>query len=363
VSDPRIDRKKLHKLIDIIVISICAVIAGADSFDDIEVFGKGRIDWLKRFLELPNGIPSHDTFERVFRRIDPKEFQSSFQGWTSHLATAFEGVIAIDGQTHRGAKDTGQKKSPLHMVSAFASDLRLVLAQVKVDEKSNEITAIPKILELLDLKGCIVTIDAMGCQQAIAQKIIEGGGDYALGLKGNQGLTLEAVTEHFSTMSEITFEKFIEVDKGHGRIETREHFASTAESVIDLKVWPGLKSVVKVISTREIQDKITTENRYYLTSLDAVEVKKIAHAIRSHWAIENSLHYVLDVTFNQDKSRIRKDNSAENFGVLRHVVTNMLRQAPIARRGNKSLKLKRKRAAYDTEYFEEILRTGGISAQ
>lgn len=363
IEDPRIDRKKLHKLIDIIVIAICGVISGADSFDEIEIFGNAHIDWLKRFLELPNGIPSHDTFERVFRRLNPQEFKDAFLSWTKQLCGVFEGVIAIDGQTHRGARNAGQKKSPLHVVSAFASDLRLVLAQMKVDEKSNEITAIPKLLKLLDIKGCIVTIDAMGCQQKIAGQIIDQDADYALGLKGNQGSTLESVKEHFSIVSKEKCVTFSDVDKGHGRIETREHFVSDASAVFDLKDWPGLKSVIKVVSTREFQDKTTTEERFYISSLESTAVETISHSIRAHWGIENSLHYVLDVTFGQDKSRIRKDHSGENFGLVRHFAMNMLRNAPVARRGNKSLKLKRKRAAMDIEYLETILKCGGLEAQ
>lgn len=355
LTDPRIDRRRLHDLFDIVAIMICSVVGGCDNFEEVELFGVAHADWFSKFLNLPNGIPSHDTFERVFRRLDPKEFYNSFSGWTRDLAGKIEGVIAIDGQTHRGAKDTGQRKSPLHVVSAWASQARLVLAQVKVDEKSNEITAIPEILKLLDIEGCIVTIDAMGCQQEIAQQIVDQGGEYALGLKGNQGTSLEAVTEHFSTTSPESFCEFTEVDKGHGRIETRQHFAADASSVLDLKEWPGLRSVVKVVSTREIGDKISYEDRYYLCSLPSSSVKKIADSIRAHWGVENSVHYVLDVTFAQDSSRVRKGNAAENFGIVRKLALNLLRSAPFARRGNKSINLKRKRAGMDLGYLETVL--------
>jgi predicted transposase YbfD/YdcC len=355
LTDPRIDRRRLHELFDIIVIMICAVIGGCDNFEEVELFGTSHADWFKKFLRLPNGIPSHDTFDRVFRRIDPKEFYASFSSWTAELAGRIEGVIAIDGQTHRGAKDTGHRKSPLHVVSAWASEARLVLAQIKVDEKSNEITAIPEILKMLDIQGCIVTIDAMGCQQEIAQQIVDKGGDYALGLKGNQGTSLEAGVDHFNLTSPAACQEFTEVDKGHGRIETRQHLAADASTVVDLKDWPGLASVVKVISTREIGDKVTTEDRYYISSKPASEVKQIANAIRSHWGVENSVHYVLDVTFGQDASRVRKGNAAENFGIVRKLALNLLRAAPVARRGNKSLNLKRKRAAMDLSYLETVI--------
>ena len=214
IADPRVNRMKLHKLIDIIVIALCAMIAGCDTCDEFEIFGNSHLDWLKTFLELPNGIPSHDTLERVFARIDPKQFKQCFANWTKDLAGVFSGVIAIDGQTHRGARQSGQDKSTVHMVSAWAAGLRLVLAQTKVGEKTNEITAIPEVLRVLDIHGCIVTMDAMGCQIAIAQQIIDQGGDFVLGLKGNQGTTLTAVEEQFSTTSDEKCEKYYEADKG-----------------------------------------------------------------------------------------------------------------------------------------------------
>lgn len=268
VKDPRINRTKLHKFIDIIVIAICAVVGGADGFDAIEVFAVAHEEWFRKFLDLPNGIPSHDTFARVFARIDPQEFRASFAKWTEILAGVFASeVIALDGQTMRGARRTGEKKSSIRVVSAWATGLRLVLTQMKVAEKSNEITAIPEVLKLLEIKGCIITMDAMGCQQKIAQQIIDQGGDYVLGLKGNQSGTLSAVEEHFSFVPDSTCQQFHHVDKGHGRIETRSHFSVEANSILDLKEWPGLKSVIKVVSTREIKTETTTENRYYLSSV------------------------------------------------------------------------------------------------
>ena len=360
IKDPRIERKKLHKLIDIIIIAICAVVSGANGFDAIEIFGKAHKEWFKKYLELPNGIPSHDTFERVLCRLDPIEFRRCFANWTKDLAGIFTDVIAIDGQTHRGARNKGQLKSPIHMVSAWATGLRLVLAQVKVDEKSNEITAIPEVLKILDIHGCIITMDAMGCQQKIADQIIKQGGDYVLGLKGNQGTTFDAAKDHFATAPENTLKKFCDVDKGHGRIEIREYFAAEANSILNLKEWPGLKSVIKVISTREINDVSTTEERFYLSSIDANSIKKIGQSIRSHWGVENSLHYTLDVTFNQDKSRIRTGNGAENMGILRHIAVNILKNAPNAKKSSPSNNLKRMRAAMDNDYLTEIMKSAGL---
>jgi len=357
MSDPRVDRTKRHKLVDILVISVCAVVAGSDSFEAIELFGNAHEEWFKTFLELENGIPSQDTFERVFARIDPVQFRKCFAEWSKGLAGIFANeIIAIDGQTLRGARRTGESSSPVHMVSAWAVGLRLILGQTKVDEKSNEITAIPEVLKLLELKGCIVTIDAMGCQQKIAQQIVEQGGDYVLGLKGNQGTTLEAVKTHFSTTPEALHEMFQEVDKGHGRVETRTYFAADAETVLDLKDWPGLKSVIRIDAIREIGPQTSKESRYYISSIQNSEIAKISQAIRGHWGIENSLHHVLDVTFDQDKSRIRKDSAPENFAVLRHFALNILKSAPPAKKGSNGMKAKRTRAGYDMKYLKEALR-------
>jgi len=357
VTDPRIDRTKLHKLSDIIVLAICATVAGADTFDAIEVFGNAHEQWFRRFLELPNGIPSQDTFERVFARIDPIEFRASFSQWTKELAGVFSNeVIAIDGQTVRGARRSGQSKSPVHMVSAWAVGLQLVLAQTKVAEKSNEITAIPEVLELLDINGCIVTMDAMGCQQKIAQQIIDQKGDYVLGLKGNQSSSLEAIEEHFATISETNLSQFQEVDKGHGRIETRTYLGADPGIIPDLKEWPGLKSAIKVISTREIAGKASTESRFYISSIRHEDIERLGHAIRGHWGVENGLHHVLDVTFDQDKSRVRKDRAPENLAVLRHFAMNILKGAPPAKKGSVSKNLKRIRAGYDIQYLEQVMK-------
>jgi len=341
--------------------AICAVVAGCDTFDAIEVFCTAQEAWFKRFLELPNGVPSQDTFERVFSRINPKEFRASFSAWTKELAGVFTNeVIAIDGQTMRGAKRGGQSKSPIHIVSAWAVGMRLVLGQTKVDEKSNEITAIPEVLKLLDIKGCIVTMDAMGCQQKIAQQIVDQRGDYVLGLKGNQGATLDAIESHFSTTPETKLTQFQDIDKGHGRIETRTYFGANSEEILDLKEWPGLKSAIKVVSTRDIAGNATTETRFYLSSIAHSEIKRSGAAIRSHWGVENGLHHVLDVTFDQDKSRVRKEHGPENFAVLRHFAMNILKGAPPAKRGSTSTNLKRMRAGFDVQYLEQVMKGAGL---
>lgn len=361
VTDPRIDRTRLHKLVDVIVMAICAVVAGCDTFETIEVFCCANEQWFKQFLEMPNGVPSQDTFERIFSRINPKEFRASFSRWTKEIAGIFSNeVIAIDGQTLRGAKRVGQTKSPIHMVSAWAVGLRLVLAQQKVDEKSNEITAIPDVLRILNIKGCIVTMDAMGCQQGIAKQIIDQNGSYVLGLKGNQGTTLEAVETHFATMPESKLTHFTDVDKGHGRVETRTYFAADSSDILDLKEWPGIRAAIKVVSERYVAGVTTSETRYYISSIEDKNVEQVGRAIRSHWGIENSLHHVLDVTFDQDRSRIRKDNAPENVAVLRHFAMNILKSAPPAKKGSKSINLKRRRAGFDIKYLENVLGNVGL---
>jgi len=364
IPDPRINRTKKHKLSDIIVLTTCAVICGFDSFESIEMFCKHHENWFKTFLKLPNGIPSHDTISRVFSMLDPKDFNEKFIEWTSILAENFKGkkskTIAIDGQTLRGAKKPGEKRSSIHLVSAWASDQGLTLGHLRVKEKSNEITAIPNLLDMIKVKGYIVTIDAMGCQHNIAEKVIKKKADYIFGLKGNQGKALEAVVDHFELSPESISSSFEEYDKGHGRLEHRLCEVSASSTVYDLKDWKGLQSVIKITSTREIKNKKTVESRYYLSSLDSKEAKKIALAIRSHWGIENSLHHVLDVTFNQDKSRIMKDHAPENMSTVRKMTLNMIKKAPKAKKSGDSYRLRRQRAAIDKEYLLEILSYCGV---
>lgn len=310
ISDPRIDRSKRHKLIDIIIIVIVGVICGAESWRAIEMVAEEKKDWLKKFLELPSGIPSHDTIARVFSRISARQFEICFSLWMKATATLTNGqVIAIDGKTLRRSFDKTSDESAIHMVSAWATENGVVLGQIKVDAKSNEITAIPKLLEVLELSGCIVTTDAMGCQKTIGAQIIDKGADYVFGLKGNQGNTLGAVEMHFDTTNS-ELEALTTTDGDHGRIETRNYKVVAANKVPELTEWPGCKSAVMVTSTRETREKTTTESRYYISSLEP-NVAILAKAIRGHWGIENSLHHVLDVTFKEDQSRVRLGEAPE----------------------------------------------------
>lgn len=359
LDDPRAEHLLEHQLLDIIGLTICAVICGADSWVDIETYGKAKQAWLSEFLELPNGIPSHDTIARVFAALNPTALQECFLSWVKAIAHLSEGeIIAIDGKTLRQSYDTGRNKGAIHMVSAWASQNRLVLGQVKVDEKSNEITAIPQLLAVLDLEGCIVTIDAMGAQKAIAQQIIEGGGDYVLSLKGNQGNLHQDVQQLFEWVRQMEFKDIAHefhqtIDGGHGRIEIRRHWLlGEVEHLIDAQLWSGLKRVGLVEAERRVPGQVPTlEQRYYLVSLDG-NVERFAQSVRSHWGIENQLHWVLDVAFNEDDSRIRKDHAPENMALIRHIALNLLRQDTVAKVG---IKAKRLKAGWDNDYLAHIL--------
>ena len=359
VDDPRKERTRDHALLDIIVIALAAIICGADSWVAVAEFGRFKQAWLKTFLDLPNGIPSHDTFGRVFARIDPAQFQHSFVTWVQAIQQVHGDVIAIDGKTHRRSHDQANAKAALHLVSAWANENRLVLGQVAVDTKSNEITAIPTLLDLLDLRDCTVTIDAMGCQTAIATQIVERGGDYLLALKGNQPQVHADVVALFADARTalqpaygMTQATSIETD--HGRIEHRQAFVISDPSVIaylnDQDRWTGLRSVVLIESERTLNDITTTEQRYYLSSrvLDPATANQ---QVRAHWGIENRVHWVLDVTFQEDASRIRTDHAPQNMAVLRHITLNLLRQEPS--RG--SLKTKRFRCALSEDYLAQVL--------
>jgi predicted transposase YbfD/YdcC len=327
VQDPRIDRTKKHLLIEIIIMTIVAILCGADDWDEIVLICEGKEKWLRKFLILENGIPCADTFRRVFSRISPQQFEASFVSWTQMASNICRGeIIAIDGKCLRHSHNNVAGKSAIHMVSAWAHDARMVLGQIKVDDKSNEITPIPQLLDVLDIAGCIVTIDAMGCQTAIAEKIISKEGDYVLGLKGNQGNTLEAVKQHFDTQptKDLSHIKTT-TDGSHGRIEDRTYKIFSAAEVADLREWPGLKTIAMVESRTESNTgNISSERRYYLTSLP-LNIDKIARAIRGHWGVENSLHWVLDVQMNEDQSRIRTGNAAENIARIRRLTINMLK--------------------------------------
>ena len=358
VEDPRSDHTKQHQLIDIITIGICGVICGADSWVDLEVFGKSKEGWLKGFLELPNGIPSHDTFGRVFALLDAQQFQDCFLEWVKAVSDVTRGqVIAIDGKTLRRSHDRSLGKSAIHMVSAWASENRLVLGQVKVAEKSNEITAIPELLALLDVSGCIVTIDAMGCQKGIARLIIEESGDYVLALKENQGQLYREVKELFEDEDLVAkLGDFHEtVNQGHGRLEHRRCWSIADQECLSYLnssgAWRGLQSVAKVTGERRIGEQVSIESRYYISSLPG-DAKELLWAVREHWGIENSLHWVLDIAFREDESRVRKGHGPENLATIRHMALNLLRRETSSKGG---VKARRLRAGWDEAYLLKVL--------
>jgi predicted transposase YbfD/YdcC len=361
LEDPRVDRTKQHQLSDIITIAICGVICGADSWVGIEEFGKTKLKWLQTILELPNGIPSHDTFGRVFGLLNAEQFERCFINWIQavHQITGGQ-VVAVDGKRLRGSHNRSLGKKALHMVSAWASANRLVLGQVKTEDKSNEITAIPELLKLLVIKGCIVTIDAMGCQTEIAQQIREQEADYILALKANQGTLHSDVQDLFAYARQINFKDVAHdyhktVDKNHGRIEIRQHWTISEPDWLEYlnpkEAWADLQSIGMVQAERRVGDEATCETRYYITSLSG-KATEFAYAVRAHWGIENSVHWVLDVAFREDDCRIRKENGAHNFGILRRIALNLLRQERTAKCGIKNKRLK---AAWSEDYLLKVL--------
>jgi len=355
ITDPRQAWKTDYNLMEIIVMTICAVVSGFEHWEDIVDFSKVKESWFRERLglSLENGIASHDTFQRVFQLIDPTELEASFISWVRSVATLTEGeIVSIDGKTLCGSRDA--KTKAIHMVSAWANANQLVLGQVRTSEKSNEITAIPTLLEMLELKGCIVTIDAMGCQKDIAKRIIETEADYVFGLKGNQGTLHEDVRIYFEAARKdpklyptITTEKTI--DKGHGRFEKRYYGLETdIDWLTQSSEWPGLQAIGMVRSVVEKNGTTSEETRYFITSLR--DVTQFAKAVRGHWGIE-SLHWCLDVVFHEDDCRTRKDNSAENFAVIRHIAVNILKQHS----ATMSLARKRRKCAYDIEFMRDVL--------
>jgi predicted transposase YbfD/YdcC len=360
VHDPRREHNRLYLLWDMLAITICAVVSGADSWVDVATYGEGKLAWLQTFLELPNGIPSHDTFGRVFALLDPKALQEGFRRWMEALVEVTAGrVIAVDGKTLRRSFDTADGRGPLHLVSAWAAANHLLLGQQAVDSKSNEITAIPELLKILDLAGAIVTIDAMGCQKTIAAQIVAAGADYVLALKDNQETLHAEVQELFTQGLENDFagmehHYYRTVDKNHGRVETRHYYVvPVPEELAERHAgWQGLRSLGMVFSERQVgQAEPTCETRFFINSLPP-RVKTFAQAVRSHWGIENSLHWVLDISFREDESRLRKDHGPENLALLRRLAASLLQQGDRAKVG---VACKRKHAGWDNDYLLEVL--------
>ena len=366
IDDPRVDWNKSHELLDIIIIAICAVICGANNWIQIEEFGSSKREWLELFLELKSGIPSHDTFNRVFSRLDPKQFQNAFISWVQSIRKVINGeIIAVDGKTNRRTHDKKLGKNAIHMVSAWATSNNLVLGQVKVNEKSNEITAIPQLLDLLYISGCIVTIDAMGCQKDIAQKIIDKDADYVLALKKNQKNLYEDVQNIFQpilspdkTEKIINYDYFNTVDINHGRVEIREGWTISGLDVQD-KIrnranWANLNTIALVRDERRIGDKIEISDRLFISSLPS-NAEQILGAARAHWSIETSLHWVLDVAFREDDCRLRTGHGPENLAILRHMALNLLKQEKSSKHG---IQTKRFKAGLNENYLLKVLSHG-----
>jgi predicted transposase YbfD/YdcC len=360
LQDPRRAHRRLHRLQDILVIALCAVIAGAQDWQQIETFGRKRRDWLDKLLELPNGTPSHDTFERVFNRLKPQAFQACFREWVQAISSALRiKHVAIDGKTLRGSGSA--KLGPLHLVSAWATAQHLSLGQVAVDAKSNEITAIPALLELLDLNGALVTIDAMGCQKAIAQKIVDQGGHYALTVKENQEHLLEDIQQSFlkaldSDFAGLDHDIYETRERGHGREEYRCYTVlHSTEGIRHADAWANLTTIGMCYSERTMQGKTTTEVRYFIGDKKA-SAKYYGSGLRHHWGIENNLHWQLDVNFAEDGNRVTKRNAAENLALLRRLTLSLLKAHP----STDSIARKRFAAALDPSFLEEILRGDGI---
>lgn len=362
--DPRIERTKKHSMTDLLVISICGFICGIDNWVELEEFGEIKKDWFKEFLELPNGIPSHDTFGRFYAALDPEEFSRCFTRWVQAIGEVTEGeVVAVDGKTLRRSFDRASSKAAIHMVSAWASKTGLVLGQVKTDENSNEIPAIPKLLEILRLEGCIVTIDAIGAQKEVVKAIVDKGAHYVISLKKNQPTLHSKAEEFFKEALEERFEtvphKYTEsVENDHGRLEKRRYWVtSKMDWLREREEWAGLTSVGMVESKREVDGKTSREVRYFISSLPGDNAEKFAVAVRSHWSVENNLHWVLDVAFDEDRSRVRKDNAPQNMAMLRHVALNLLKADKSTKVG---IKTRRKMAGWSNEYLAHLLGVKGL---
>ena len=366
IPDPRAPYNQKHNFIDIIVIAVTAVLCGMDTWNEIEDWARSKREWLETFLELPGGIPSHDTINRVFQMIDPVKFHDAFFRWTGAVAGQIEGVVAIDGKTARRSRDDAKGRRPIHVVSAWACETSLVLGQLRVDEKTNEIKAIPELLDILCLKGCVVTIDAMGTQKEIAEKIIEKEADYILQVKGNQETLMEDIALYFEKDIFVCKKKELEKEGRyykdicfeHGREEIREYYVES--SIEWLKInhpeWKGLGGIGACVSTVTEKGETTAAVSYSIYSRCGMDAEEYGKSRRAHWGVENGLHWVLDIGFREDESRIRAGNAAENVNVLRHIGTNLLKQETSCRMGIAS---KRKKCGYDQDYLYKVL--GGLN--
>ena len=366
VPDPRAPYNQKHRLLDIIVIAVTAILCGMDTWNEIEDWAKSKREWLGSFLELPGGIPSHDTINRVFQMIDPEKFHDAFFRWTEAVAGKIEGVVAIDGKTVRRSRDDAKGNRPAHVVSAWACEASLVLGQLKVDEKTNEIRAIPELLDILCLKGCVVTIDAMGTQKEIAEKIMDKEADYILQVKGNQGHLLEDIALYFEKdvfpckKKDLAKEGryYKDVCFEHGRQETREYYVENETGWLkaDHPDWKGLSGIGACVSTVTEKGVTTQSISYSIYSRSGMGAEEYGKCKRAHWGVENSLHWVLDIGFREDESRMRAGNAAENVNVLRHIGTNLLKQEKSCKMGIAS---KRKKCGYDPDYLYKVL--GGLN--
>lgn len=357
IPDHRIERHKRYSVEEILLLTFCALIAGCDSWNDIELFGQTKLDYLRGYLPYTNGVPSDDTLRRFFRALDPEIFEGCFHDWVCSFQTALNGrFIAVDGKTSRRTFDSYSR--PMHLISAFVSELGITLGQLATADKSNEITAIPELLDLLDIAGATVTLDAMGCQTNIARHITDKGAHYVIGLKGNQGRLNEDVRLFFNNKpKEAVFHQSTDVDKGHGRIETRQCTITGDTDWLTERhpKWANLNSIIEIESQRDINGETTTEKRYYISSLPA-DAQQAAQAIRQHWGIENNLHWVLDVVFGDDQSRIRKGNAPRNMAIIKKTVLNLLKNIK-KDKPRVSLKAMRKWAGWDENFLDSVLNT------
>lgn len=361
LEDPRIERHRMHSLSDIVFIVVCGAICGAESCRDFVDFAESKLDFIRQYTPLTNGVPSKNTFNRVLSAIDPDQFRQRFSSWVKDFQQELGKVIAIDGKTLRRSFDKASEKSAIHMVSAFASEARLVLAQQKISNKSNEITAIPELIDLLDLTGSIVTLDAMGCQKDIAQKIVDGGGDYVIAVKGNQTALHQEITRHFNNLFDMEHNKFVTTnltqETNRGRSESRKCLATEHLDWLGVKSqWAKIKSCIALDSKRIVDGKETRETRYYISSLEA-DAESLNRIIRAHWGVENSLHWIMDVVFGEDQSRVRTGHGAENLSLIKHVALNKLQAAKPSFRKDMSIKRLRKKAGWDNDTLTRILST------